>query len=128
MKLYRTLWDWNKNHKTWVLLDGGYASNLRRIAEIFKKYEEEFPWAEFHEEQDALDGALTAIGIILPEFIYDAKLDRRDFQSSQYVHRVAKPIEERTMDPSTWHVERVFHPEDKYFDLIQAISSLRLAS
>jgi hypothetical protein len=126
--LHDMLWDWSKNHKTWVLLDGGYASNLRRIAEIFKNYEEEFPWAEFHEEQDALDGALTAIGIILPEFIYDAKIDRSETRFTQYVHRAAKSVEERTLDPSTWYDETYFRHGEKYFDLIQAVSPLRLAS
>lgn len=125
MKLYRTLWDWNKNHKTWVLLDGGYASSLRGLIEVFKKYEDEFPWAEFHEEADALDGALTAVGIILPDWIYDARRDdKRDSRYTLYVHRKV----DRTNPDKPELQETVYHHWDKYYDLIAAVSSLRLAS
>jgi hypothetical protein len=64
------LWDWAKNHKTMVLLNGGYGETIRELVQFFDNQENPYPWAEFHEGEDALDGALTDVGIILPEKIY----------------------------------------------------------
>lgn len=63
--------DWATDHKTMILLNGGYSENLRAIIELFNASENPYPWSQFHEGQDALDGALTCVGIILPEKIYD---------------------------------------------------------
>jgi len=65
------LWDWAQNHKTIVLLNGGYAETIRNLIQLFDDIENPYPWADFHEGKDALDGALTDVGIILPEKIYE---------------------------------------------------------
>lgn len=72
-----TLMDWAANHKTVCLMNGGFNSAIRELVNFFDNEENPFPWAEFHEEEDSLDGALTCVGIVLPEKIYDtAKLIR----------------------------------------------------
>ena len=61
--------DWANNHKTMVVLNGGFSSELRSLLEILNR-QLILPFCEFHEEDDALDGALTSVAIILPEYIY----------------------------------------------------------
>ncbi len=68
------LWDWAMDHKTIILLNGGYSENLHRLIEFFTETgnpsSNPYPFAYFKEGQDALDGALTCVGIVLPEKIY----------------------------------------------------------
>jgi hypothetical protein len=65
------LYEWANEHKTMVLLNGGYAANLQELIWMFMSKENPYPWAEFEEEMDSLNGALTSVGIILPEKIYE---------------------------------------------------------
>jgi hypothetical protein len=67
---HNMLLDWAENHKTMILLNAGYGANIHNLAEMFSSNHNTFPWAKFHEEQAALDGAITSIGIVLPEFVY----------------------------------------------------------
>lgn len=62
-------YDWRRNHKTLIVLNGGYQQRIYEIMELWEKCD--FPYAHFCEEGDALNGALTAAVIILPEYIYD---------------------------------------------------------
>lgn len=64
--------DWADNHKTIIVLNGGYQSNLEKIHKLFGKLDENYglPISKFHEEKDALNGALTAVAIILPDCFY----------------------------------------------------------
>jgi hypothetical protein len=54
-----------------ILLNGGYADTLRTLIDRFSSPENLYPWNYFHEGEDSLDGALTCVGIILPEKIYE---------------------------------------------------------
>ena len=65
------LGDWMQNHKTVILLNGGFGEALRDLVKFFEKGTHAYPFAEFHESKEALDGALTGVGIILPEEIYN---------------------------------------------------------
>lgn len=67
--------EWERNHKVIQVYNGGYASSLRQRVDELAIYAEHFnlPFAKFHEGVDALDGALTAVGIIVPEQLYDRK-------------------------------------------------------
>lgn len=60
---------WARRDKTIIVLDGGYQSNLERIFELMQAVRS-LPSAKFHEEQAALNGALTAICIVLPEYMH----------------------------------------------------------
>ena len=64
------LFDWATNHKTTIVLNGGMQKDLFDIITILNK--NIYPFAWFKEEQDALNMALTNVGVILPSFIYDA--------------------------------------------------------
>jgi hypothetical protein len=64
------LWKWAKQHKTMILLNAGYSSEIRTLVEFFVDTNNPYPWAPFFESEEALDGALTTVGIILPEKIF----------------------------------------------------------
>lgn len=69
---YDCLLTWSMYHKTMVLLNGGYQSELELIYSELERLCTElgFPFAKFHEEKDSLNGALTSVGVILPEEVY----------------------------------------------------------
>ncbi|AXN57815.1 hypothetical protein KASHIRA_01610 [Serratia phage vB_SmaM-Kashira] len=62
-------YDWRREDKTLIVLNGGYQQRIYEAMELWSK--SVFPYAHFCEEQDALNGALTAAVIILPEYVYD---------------------------------------------------------
>ncbi|AGH32211.1 hydrolase [Vibrio phage 11895-B1] len=62
--------DWAKNHKTTIVVNGGMSGHLQEIKDLFTSQENPYPWASFSETEYALNGALTNVGIILPEKIY----------------------------------------------------------
>ena len=71
--------EWATDHKTMILLNAGYSEEIRNLKDLFQKNSNQYPWAYFHESDEALDGALTCVGIILPEKIYGlAKLMRTE--------------------------------------------------
>lgn len=61
------LYAWGDEHVTKILLNGGYQSNLQTIYDIFEIVCPvlKLPYAKFHEEVDALNGALTSVGVIV---------------------------------------------------------------
>ena len=66
------LYRWASKDKTIVLLNGGRSTDLRHLATFFDDNRKNpYPWSEFFEDEDSLDGALTSVGIILPERIYE---------------------------------------------------------
>lgn len=68
----RALYDWAINDKTMILLNGGFQSNLINVYAVLITLCEKLklPYAKFHEEVDALNGALTNVCVIVPEEIY----------------------------------------------------------
>lgn len=70
----RFAWNWVEKDKTIIVLEGGYQSNLERIFELMQACGS-LPSAKFHEEEAALNGALTAICIVLPEYMYAPQYD-----------------------------------------------------
>jgi hypothetical protein len=63
------LGEWAKNHKTMVLLNGGNSDGLKYLADHFNTTE--LPWARFQEDTQSLNNALTHVGIIVPELVYE---------------------------------------------------------
>lgn len=63
---------WAEDGKTIIVLNGGFGSSLRDLYAMVQQFNREWPdrkkcIACFHEEDDALDGALTAVGVIVDE-------------------------------------------------------------
>ncbi len=71
------LYKWAEDYKTMILLSAGYSEEIYNLEGFFKSGQNPYPWASFHEGVDALDGALTCVGIILPEEIYNASKSLR---------------------------------------------------
>ena len=67
------LYDWACNHKTTIVLNGGHTSDLWRIHGLLKDKDNPYPWAHFCESEEALQGCITNVGIILPGRVYDYK-------------------------------------------------------
>lgn len=62
--------EWAQNHKTIIVLNGGMQSNLEEWAAFLTAGLHPFAWAKFNEAEEALNGALTNIALVLPERIY----------------------------------------------------------
>lgn len=79
--LYDMLHDWAENHKTVICLNGGFSENLHNlISDFLSDNENPYPWASFREGQDSLESALTSVGIVLPEHLYQAASAVRSFR------------------------------------------------
>ena len=78
--------EWSRNHKTIIVCNGGNQAALENLAHelsllTIELYNHEFytyaelsnqiPVSKFYEDSKSLGGALTAVGIILPEDIYN---------------------------------------------------------
>ena len=102
------LFEWASDHKTSILLNGGYSSTLREIIELFRDEDNPFPWVSFNESEDALDGALTCVGIVLPARIYETAAAIRDNAELDEVIRQYggwAPEEGMTYEISKWEYE-----------------------
>lgn len=83
-----TLYDYLDKHKTTIHLNAGYSSELRLLIDHFESSQNPYPWSYFCESEEALDGALTGVGIVLPESIYYvAELMRKDvITAAEIIH------------------------------------------
>ena len=105
--------EWADSHKTIIVCNGGNRDGLVEVVALFNDNENRFPWTTFHEDEQSLSGALTAVGIVLPEEIYDAK-----------------PAEEEGcwVCESEYRHGQVFYPAETFeARLITLIKSKRLA-
>lgn len=73
--------NWATNHFTMCCLNGGNSKDLDSLINIFDVDENPFPWSVFYEDDQSLNGALTAVGIILPSKIYDTAKAVRERQA-----------------------------------------------
>ena len=129
------LWDWIGFHKTVILLNAGYSSEILSLVDFFDNNKNPYPWASFREGEDALDGALTCTGIILPEKIYEsARMIREEplpslilinirdsgkielFPENQFGIKIPPNQEKITWEFNSWE-----------FKLIQRLNNYRLA-
>jgi hypothetical protein len=102
------LYTWAREHKTTIILNGGYSATLRELIEQLDNRQNPYPWASFHESEEALDGALTCVGIILPEKIYEtAKALREGNIAAEQlpVRGEWSPEEGVTWELSKWEYE-----------------------
>lgn len=73
------VFNWAKNDKTIVLLNGGNSQSIAEIYQFFTLLSNEmnYPFAKFYEDQQSLNGALTCVGIILPKHVYELMSEMR---------------------------------------------------
>lgn len=70
------LYAWATDDVTKILLNGGYQSNLHKVYQILEIVCPilGLPFEKFHEETDALNGALTSVGVVIDCEVLDADL------------------------------------------------------
>lgn len=69
------VYDWAKSYKTMVLLNGGNSASLQELYDFLGELKASgmyLPYAKFHEDEQSLGGALTYVGIVVPERHYEA--------------------------------------------------------
>ncbi len=101
--------DWAKNHKTMILLNAGYGAELYKLTGLFAITENPYAWAGFNESEEALDGAMTSIGIVLPERIYETMaICRNERINPEFisVHSRSHELELPT-DLTVWEIELI---------------------
>lgn len=78
---------WGRHGVTKVLLEGGPQANLEIIFQIMQHCASflRLPCGAFFESQAALNGALTSVGVVVPESVYALKVDVDDFMG--FCHR-----------------------------------------
>ncbi|QXL90500.1 hypothetical protein [Salmonella phage NINP13076] len=117
------LWDWVLDDKTVIVLNGGYQSNLEDLCNKLEPLDNTYPWDYFREEVVALNGAMTAVAVVLPEYMYDPQY----IETSDLVYRPGIPsglqIANTYRDEKGGVVHRYTQPEK---DLITMIKSFRL--
>jgi len=70
-KQKEALYDWAENHKTMIVLNGGFLSTMREALAVIAVEDNPYPWSTFHESEEALGGILTNVAIVIPEKIYE---------------------------------------------------------
>jgi hypothetical protein len=68
---------WAKDWKTMICLNGGNSQELKELVFFFSNYNNIYPWCSFSESNDALDGVLTSVAIVLPENIFKTSSELR---------------------------------------------------
>lgn len=66
--------EWAKFHSTIILCNGGNSASLSNLYAFLMDLEAEgmnLPYNKFNEDSQSLDGALTAVGIVLPKKLYE---------------------------------------------------------
>lgn len=68
-----TLYEWAENHKTIIVLQAGYHEALNSLYDELKPIsaELELPIIKWNESKAALNGATTAVGIVVPAHVYN---------------------------------------------------------
>lgn len=61
--------EWADNHKTFIVLNGGMHVEMLRVKKLVE--ESGFPFSVFHESEEALNGIMTTVAVVLPEQIFN---------------------------------------------------------
>jgi hypothetical protein len=123
------LHNWAEEHKTMILLNGGYSETLRNLLNFFDDKRNPYPFAYFNEGQDALDGALTCVGIILPEKIYESSAYIRSLPFRKKEEVIKKIKESGTIELEPYQGIAVTHELSKWeFELVLELNNYGLAS
>ena len=77
------LWDWARNHKTFVCLNGGNNTDIYELDRFMQSQENPYPYAPFYEDPDSLGGLMTSVGIVLSPRMYDASAALRRYRGQE---------------------------------------------
>lgn len=82
---------WAMDHKTLIILNGGNTQNLKELEKHCSDPSvDKFEWASFRESEDFADGLLTAVAVVVPEYITSRKIPATEFVSFAFYHGLSK--------------------------------------
>ncbi len=73
------LYTWADTYKTVIVLNAGEMSALGKIENLMMSSENPYAWSSWRESEDAINGALTSVGVILPERMYKAAQEKKKY-------------------------------------------------
>lgn len=118
------LWDWASEDKTIIVLDGGYQQRMFEMIDLMEGIKS-LPHSYFCEEEDALNGALTAVAIVLPEYMYTPQYyGEAAADPLSGVVKVEPRVSNDYRDPLTGNVIHRYTQHEK--NLIAEIKRLKL--
>lgn len=100
--MQQTLFDWGDDGVTKIYLNAGYQLNLQIIYDVLSYIAPRLglPYQKFHEEVDALNGALTSVGVVAPEEVYNLAWDQDFGLLGPLYHKARLPEIPDTYPPS----------------------------
>ena len=120
-KPLQTYLEWAKNHKTIIVCNGGNAASLLDFIGLFSDPQNPYLFSWFNEDEDSLNGALTCVGILLPEEIYGVTAEFVFDNKTRERVKIYKYIKYDEV------VAVYNNPNDYMYQLIDAVKSARLA-
>lgn len=74
------LHNWAEEFKTIIVLNGGNQANLKEILLFLCEPDNPYPYTHFCEDEQSLNNALTCVGIVIPEYVYEAASEIRSLK------------------------------------------------
>ena len=91
---HEILHHWARDDKVMIVCNGGNAKSIKDLHSYFESIQNTvgpLPFANFHEDDDSLNGALTGTCIIVPDYLYDAELSYpRKFDVDQTINVIGE--------------------------------------
>ena len=66
-----SLYNWSRKHKTHIACTAGGSKEIKELWEVILSDDNNYPFANFYEDEDSLESLMTSIAIVLPEKIYE---------------------------------------------------------
>ena len=109
--------EWARFDKTIIICNGGNQASLENLFTRLVGYGKEFglPVTKFNEDEVSLNGALTAVAIIVPQHFYDVTFDHRQYGNGVW-----------TCGSEDSH-QRSYEAGTSEFEFISLLKSFRLA-
>jgi hypothetical protein len=76
MRSYHKVHAWAAESPTIIMCQGG---NVAMLTELYEKLKPlaadlQLPVAKFHEDEQSLGGVITCVGVLVPEYLFDAEV------------------------------------------------------
>lgn len=110
--------EWAVDHKTYISLNGGNHRGILDATDLLAR-NGHWPFKPFFESEDALGGLQTCVGVVLPDYVFNAQYDRE--LSRKMDLDIYTFIDERG-------VTFTYPVGHRDYELIKLLKSCRLAS
>jgi len=109
---------WRLDHKTIIVLEGGFHADLHDITGMIRDGDHSFHWDCFSEDEETMNEMMTCVGVILPERIYEA---------AKRVRETRVNLELGLDDERVWSVVGEFKITEWEAEFIKLLNSCPLA-